>query len=274
MDSAYCVISSAWVQTVEDDFHDLMMAARKKSYQGPPGRHTSPIPQPRTIRKAIELVFGAQRRSGVLDITDYGGGGDRHPAVLFVDDGRGGYVRGIGEISGLTFVPEKPKPGVGRPPSTERDMAILMAVEWFGCEYERKYGRGRYATTVRKQVCELWQKRGYRGLSGAADQEHVNGERAVRRILNGIESGGAPKGGCFLFFTGDADGCGRLVVLVEPGGSIENSLDGRLSISGPCWVWTYGDEKAQYGHYRGEGTVANPRPFTWPALEAGPLNPG
>lgn len=153
-------------------------------------------------------------------------------------------------------------------------MAILMAVEWFECEYRLKYGDRRHATKVRKRVCELWQKKGYRGLSGANDFGHENGERAVRRILNAIAKSDASQSGCFLLFAGDAAGDGRLVVLVEPGGSVQNSSDGHLSISGPCWVWAYGEEKAQYGRYQGVGTVANPKPFAWPALEASPSESG
>ncbi|WP_140636184.1 hypothetical protein [Methylibium rhizosphaerae] len=200
---------------------------------------------PTPLVRRLHAIFTASTgRSvpGAIDVLDYGTGSSEHVVSLSAMVDGAMLHFGMGEIRGLRFKPSVNRGG--RPRKTARDMAVFLACQWHATELHQRWPGARAAGKARDSVCELWQQKGYKGLSD---------ERKVRNILDKVKDEACFKGGCVASFLGEADGSGRLSLLMEAGGRIETTTD-QIFMEGKGWVWAYGEETATYMHISGEGT--------------------
>ena len=170
---------------------------------------------------------------------DRGDGATTHECIYeSIDDRINGVTQmgGTGRISGLRFDPVPPPKGKGRPTKNKRNVALAMAHEWLTTFFATERNLHISAAKARAYgaLVEMW---GEQFWQGAAD------ESAVRK---NVKKGGDALGGLCLLKYIAPDPSDSLVIAGQ-----KNDFDiwpyERMSCSGICWVWRFGQQHAQYG---------------------------
>lgn len=204
--------------------------------------YAMPTPSVRRLHATLDMGTG-RTVPGTIDVLDYGSNGAQPMAsVSALVNGQMLHL-GWGEVQGLQ--PQPPANRGGRPKKTARDMAVYLAFRWHSAALQQKCPGARADGKARDSVCELWQQKGYKGLSD---------ERKVRNIVSRVSEQGCVKSGSVAAFMGEADGVGRVSLLMKEGGRVELS-ENRILMEGWAWLWPYGEETATYTHISGEGEL-------------------
>lgn len=132
------------------------------------------------------------------------------------------------------FTPKRPR---GKPRNDRRNVAAFMAHEWFRYGHEMPEVRAPVRSPI-TAVMELWNIRGYRGLSDYKEAHRVisNGSQFCARFDT--------------FLPEDGRAHGARSFLVNRGAL--TVIDGRAVHLRACigWCWEYGAEYATVGTFR------------------------
>lgn len=192
------------------------------------------------IQRAIQVVIASPERGrevmGILYANDFGDGATRHSVEGYLTGPQGVQWKASGHLSGIQF---EPMPSKGAPKKIGRNVALFLAYQWFFFPAVL-LGETRMPAVVLRWVMDLWQNRGFKGVT---EETHVR-----KLVKAGAE---CMSGYRLLRQETTIDGKPSGVVFAVPQGTFSVLPDGQIGLHGPGWMWRYGEEEAVYGRLSG-----------------------
>lgn len=198
-------------------------------------------PRPFPFVRRLPAAFRSEKFgaiSGVMDLFDYGGGRPctSGHAFLRLADGSPFYDGSVSLLNGGVVIESLKKNG--RPAKTNRDVAVFLATEFF---IEKKMREAPDRKPLRKdayiKVHELWEEKSYPFIPDVDAPKALN-SRGKKEIDK------ADPFGRMSYIT--HDGLDGVFVHMQKGCRVETWPCNEIVVSGPCWVWRYGDENAAF----------------------------
>ena len=198
-------------------------------------------PRPVPLARRLSAAFHTERFgaiSGVLDVLDYGRGTPctSGHAFLRLADGSPFYDGSVSLLNGGVVIESLKRNG--RPAKTNRDVGVHLATEFF---IEKRLRDAPDRKPLRKEaysdVYELWKGKTYPSIPDVDAPKALN-SRGKKEIDK------ADPFGRMSYIT--HDGLDGVFVHMQKGCRVETWPCNEIVVSGPCWVWRYGDENAAF----------------------------